>query len=94
MQVLSGACHRHVPLLPLGRKDRRKSELVLVEMRRHRLGAGGLRRIEGQLAEKASADRVSPGNLLELVEIAGARADVVVPTLKMRREVGASSRGA
>jgi hypothetical protein len=34
--------------------DRRKNEIVLVEMRRYRLGAGGLRRIEGQLAEKAS----------------------------------------
>jgi len=43
-----------VPLLPLGRMDRRKDEMVLVEMRRHRLGARGLRRIQGQLAEKAS----------------------------------------
>ena len=61
---------------------------------RHRLGADGLKRVEGQLAEKASAGRVSPGNLFELVEIAGARADVVVQALKMRRVVSASARGA
>src|SRR5215472_5752668 len=73
-----------VPLLPLGGMDRRKNEVVLVEVRRCCLGAGGLRRIEGQLAEKASAGRVSPGDLLELVEIAGARADIVVQAFEMR----------
>src|SRR5215471_16467928 len=73
-----------VPLLPLGGMDRRKNEVVLVEMRRHRLGAGGLRRIEGQLAEKASSGRVSPGNLLELVEVAGTRTDMVVQAIEMR----------
>jgi len=82
--------HR-VPLLPLGRMDRRKNEIILVEVRRHRLGAGGLRKIEGQIAEKASAGRVSRGDLLELVEIAGARGDIVVHALKMRLVPGSRS---
>src|SRR5215469_17037484 len=78
--------------LPLGGMDRRKNEIVLVEMRRYCLGAGGLRRIEGQLAEKASAGRVSRGDLLELVEIAGTRGDVVVQALEMRLVPPANQR--
>ena len=66
--------------------NRRKNEIVLVEVRRYCLGAGGLRRIEGQLAEKASAGRVSPSDLLELVEIAGTCTDMVVQAIEMRLE--------
>ena len=40
-----------IPLLALGRVDRRQQEVVLVEMWRDCLGAGGLRRVQGQFGE-------------------------------------------
>jgi hypothetical protein len=55
--------------------DRREHEIVLVEMRRDRLGTGGLRWIQGQLAEEAPRD--------QLVEIARAGTGIVVQALQM-----------
>ena len=57
--------HEHgIPFLALGRMDRRQHEVILIEMRRTRLGAGGLRRVQGQLGQKAAACRIGSGNLL------------------------------
>lgn len=70
--------HEHdLPLLPLRRVAGRKHEVVLIEMRRTRLGAGGLRRVQGQLGEEGAARRISPGYLLQLIEIGPARSSMV-----------------
>src|SRR5580700_6855102 len=81
-----------IPLLALGRVDRRQHEVVLVEMRRNRLGAGGLGRVQGQLGEKGAPGRIGPGDLLQLVEVGDARTGVVVEMLQMRLIPAADQR--
>jgi hypothetical protein len=68
--------HEHGPFLYLGRVDRREHEIVLVEVPRDRLGAGGLGRIEDQFSEEASPRRIDSDDLLQLVEIARAGTDI------------------
>src|SRR6266511_358687 len=68
-----------VPLAALGRMDRRQDQVVLVEQRRTGQVAGGGGGIEGQLGQQPRAARESPGQALELLEIAEPGVRALVP---------------
>jgi hypothetical protein len=58
-------------------------KVILVEMRRLRLGAGGVGRIEGQLGKEALAGVVARRDLLELVQVGTAGAGIVIDPLEV-----------
>ena len=64
--------------------DRRQDQVVVVQRRRSRLGAGGVRRIERELGQEALARDVGGSDRRELREVAGARRRVVVEALELR----------
>src|SRR6516162_5142412 len=73
-----------VPFLPLGRMNGRQDQIVLVELRAAGIGAAGIGRVQCQLGQKALAGDVTGGNLLELVEIRGAHAHIIIEAFKLR----------
>ena len=75
--------HR-LPFLPLGRMDGGEDQVVLVEQRRSRLVAGGVRRVEGELGQEALAARIAGGDLLELEKVVAPDDRVLVDALQMR----------
>src|SRR6516164_11115589 len=73
-----------VPFLALSRMDRRQDQIILIE-----LGATGVRaacigRFKRQLGEKAFTAGMSDRDLLQLFEIAGTCARVLVKPFEMR----------
>src|SRR3954451_18556247 len=73
-----------VPLLTLRRVDRRQHQVILVEVRRDRLGTARFRRVQGQLAQEGGPRRKGTGDLFQLFEVARPRNDIVVQALEMR----------
>src|ERR1700730_7064399 len=69
--------HR-VPFLPLGRMNGRQDQIVLVELRAAGFGAAGIGRVQCQPGQKTLSGGVAGGDLLELVEVSGARRRVMV----------------
>jgi len=70
--------HKHrIPFLALRGMDRRQHKVVFVEMRRARLGAGSLGRIQGQLGQEGASCRIGSRDLLQLIEISRPRRDIV-----------------
>ena len=61
-----------LPLLTLGRMDRRQDQIILVEFGAAGFGAGRIGRVKRHFGEKALAARVTHGDLFELVEVTGA----------------------
>ena len=82
--AIDGIKHEHLrPFLALGRMDRRQDQIILVEMRRTGLVAGGVRRIKCQIGEKTLARRIAGRDLLELQEVSAAGGRVLVQALEM-----------
>ena len=67
-----------VPFLPLGRMNGRQDQIVLVELRAAGSGAAGIGRVQYHLGQKTLTGGVAGGDLLELVEVSGARRRVTV----------------
>ena len=76
--------HEHrIPFLALRGVNSRQHEVVLIEMRLTRFGAGGLGRIQGELGQEGAARCITPGNLLQLIEIGRTRTNIVVQALEV-----------
>ena len=73
-----------VPLHSFRRVNGREHQVVIIEQRLAREVAGGMRRIERELREKALARGILPGQLLELIQVAQARVEVLVDALEVR----------
>ena len=67
-----------VAFLPLGRMNGRQDQIVLVELGAAGFGAAGIGRVQCQLGQKTLTGGVAGGDLLELVEVSGARRRVMV----------------
>src|ERR687892_324482 len=76
-------------LLALGGVDGGQDQIVLVAVRRAGVIAGGLRRIEGEVAQEPLAARMARGDLLELVEVRLARPGELVQRREQRIVEGA-----
>ena len=72
------------PFLALGRMDRRKDQIILVEHRHARLVACRVRRIEGDFRQEPLARGIAASNLLELYEIGASRGGILVNAFEMR----------
>ena len=57
------------PFLALGRMDGGEDQVILIEQRHTRLIARGIRRIEGEVGQKARPRRVARRDLLELQQV-------------------------
>src|SRR5882762_3761861 len=73
-----------IPLHSFRGVDGREDEVVLIEQRLAREVAGGMRRIERELREKALAGGILAGQQLELIQVAQARVEVLVGALEVR----------
>src|SRR6266481_3685600 len=60
------------------------SSAVLVEMRAAGFGAAGIGRVQCQLGQKTLAGGGAGGDLLELIEVSGARRRIIVEAFKLR----------
>ena len=58
-----------VPLATLGRVDRTKNQVVLVQQRRAGQVAGRGRWIEGEVAQKPTPRRMCAGDVLQLLDV-------------------------
>jgi len=66
-----------IPFLPLCRMYSRQHEVVFIEMRRTRVGTGGL--VDpGSARSESRARLITPCNLLQLIEIGRSRRSIVV----------------
>src|SRR6185503_6469040 len=75
-----------IPLLALGRMDRREDQEILVEQRRSGKIAGRLRRVERKLAEELLARSELLRDALELQQVARPHLRCVVDALELGLE--------
>src|SRR4029077_1020322 len=73
-----------VPFLPLGRMNGRQDQIVLVELRAGGFGAAGIGWVQCQRGQTTLRSGVASGDLLELVEVSGARCRMIVKAFKLR----------